>query len=73
MTHTPKTPTKENMTKIHFDDKRDKKIILYILDNALDVLNHFFKGDEDNDTWQSLRNIIKDIEFVVAKLNNETT
>ena len=49
------------MTKIHFDDKRDKKIILYILDNALDVLNHFFKGDEDNDTWQSQRNIIKDI------------
>jgi hypothetical protein len=67
LTHTPKTPTKENMTKIHFDDKRDKKIIMFMLDNALNVLYKFFK-DDDN-LWA----IIKDIEFIIAKLDNKTT
>jgi|TARA_R100000306_G_C4261868_1_gene85728 hypothetical protein len=55
------------MTKIHFDDKRDKKIIMFMLDNALNVLYKFFK-DDDN-LWA----IIKDIEFIIAKLDNKTT
>jgi len=67
LTHTPKTPTKENMTKIHFNDKRDKKIILYLLNNILDFIISFF---EDDDNIQPIK---KDLEFVIEKLNNETT
>ena len=55
------------MTKIHFDDKRDKKIILYILNNILDFIISFF---EDDDNIQPIK---KDLEFVIEKLNNETT
>ena len=50
------------MTQIHFDDKRDKKVILYLLDNVLKFIVSFF---EDDDNIQPIK---KDLEFIIDKL-----
>ena len=63
LTHTTKTHNNgENMTQIHFDDKRDKKVVLYLLDNVLKFIVSFFEDDEN------IQPIKKDLEFIINKL-----
>ena len=51
--------------KVHivdFNDKRDKKVILYLLDNILNFIVSFFEDDEN------IQPIKKDLEFIIDKL-----
>ena len=50
------------MTQINFNDKRDKKVILYLLDNVLKFIVSFFEDDEN------IQPIKKDLEFIIDKL-----
>jgi len=50
------------MTPVHFNDKRDKKVILYLLDNVLKFIVSFFEDDEN------IQPIKKDLEFIIDKL-----
>jgi len=51
--------------KVHivdFKDKRDKKVVLYLLDNVLKFIVSFFEDDEN------IQPIKKDLEFIINKL-----